>query len=73
MSGKWRMRMNRKKAGIVIGTVIAIAALGGTGFYFREEIREMLPFFQDESAEDRVFVEKVSRVMNQYAGPVKPL
>ena len=69
MSGKWRMRMNRKKAGIVIGTVIAIAALGGTGFYFREEIKEMLPFFQDGSAEDRVFVEKVSRVMNQYAGP----
>lgn len=60
--------MNKKKVGIIIGTVVVIAALGGTGFYFRENIKDMIPFFQEGNSEDRVFVEKVSRVMNQYAG-----
>lgn len=60
--------MSRKKIGILLGTVVVIAALGGTGFYFREDIKGMLPFLQEGSSEDKVYVEKVSRIMNQYAG-----
>lgn len=60
--------MNRKKIGVIIGTVAVLAVLGGTGFYFRDDIKGMLPFFQEGSSEDKVYVERVSRVMNQYAG-----
>lgn len=60
--------MSKKKIGILIGVVVAIAALGGTGFYFRDEIKGMIPFAQSANSADRVFVEKVSKVMNQYTG-----
>lgn len=60
--------MNRKKIGIIIGAVVVVAALGGAAFYFREDIGEILPLTQDGSSEDRVYVEKVSRIMNQYTG-----
>lgn len=51
--------MNKKKLGVFIGTVAVIAALGGCS---------MLPFGQEGSADDRVYVEKVSLIMNQYTG-----
>lgn len=60
--------MSKKKIGILIGVVVVAVALGGTGFYFRDDIKGMLPFFQDGSAEDKVYVEKVSKIMNQYSG-----
>lgn len=60
--------MSRKKIGIIIGAVVVVAALGGAAFYFREDIGEILPLTQDGSSEDRVYVEKVSRIMNQYTG-----
>ena len=60
--------MSRKKIGVIIGVVVVIAALGGTGFHFREDLKGMLPFLQEGSAEDKVYVERVSRVMNQYTG-----
>ncbi len=60
--------MSKKKIGILIGVVVVAAALGGTGFYFREDIKAMLPFLQDGSTEDKVYVERVSRIMNQYSG-----
>lgn len=60
--------MSKKKIGILLGTVVVIATLGGTGFYFRENIKEMLPFLQEGSSEDKVYVEKVSKIMNRYSG-----
>lgn len=60
--------MSRKKIGVIIGVVVAIVALGGTGFYFRENIKDMLPFAGEGSSADKVYVERVSRVMNQYTG-----
>lgn len=60
--------MSKKKIGILIGVVVVAVALGGTGFYFRDAITGALPFFQDGSAEDKVYVEKVSKIMNQYSG-----
>lgn len=60
--------MSSKKIGILIGVVIAVAVLGGTVFYFRDDIREVLPLLGDKSSEDKVYVEKISRVMNRYAG-----
>lgn len=60
--------MNRKKIGMIAGVAVAVAALGGTGFYFREDIGAILPFAQEGNSADRVYVEKVSRIMNQYTG-----
>lgn len=60
--------MSKKKSGILIGVVVAAVALGGAGFYFKDDIKAALLFFQDGSTEDKVYVEKVSKVMNQYAG-----
>lgn len=60
--------MNRKKIVIIAGVAVVIAALGGTGFYFREDISAILPFAQEGNSADRVYVEKVSRIMNQYTG-----
>lgn len=60
--------MSKKKIGVLLGVVVVIAAIGGTGYYFRNEIKEMIPFLQDGSPADKVYVQKVSRVMNQYSG-----
>ena len=60
--------MSGKKAAVLVGVLAVIAAAGGAGYYFRNEIKEMIPFLQDGSPADKVYVEKVSRVMNQYSG-----
>ena len=60
--------MSKKSVGILIGVAAVAAVLGGTGYYFRDDIRQMIPIFDDGSSEDKVYVEKVSRIMNQYAG-----
>lgn len=60
--------MSRKKIGIIIGVAVVVVGLGGAAFCFRETISEMIPFAQEGSSEDRVYVEKVSRIMNQYTG-----
>ncbi len=60
--------MSGKKAAVLVGVLAVIAAAGGAGYYFRNEIKEMSPFLQDGSPADKVYVEKVSRVMNQYSG-----
>lgn len=60
--------MSRKKIGVLIGTVIVIGALGGTGYYFRDELMDLIPFFQEGSTDDKVYVEKISRLINQYTG-----
>lgn len=60
--------MSKKKIAVVIGVVVVIAALGGTGFYFRDAIKEMIPFMQEGNSADKVYVEKLSKVMNQYTG-----
>ena len=60
--------MSKKKIGVILGVVVVIAALGGTGFYFRDDIKGMFASLQEGSSEDKVYVERVSRVMNQYTG-----
>ena len=57
--------MGKKSVGILIGVAAVAAVLGGTGYYFRDDIRQMIPIFDDGSSEDKVYVEKVSRIMNQ--------
>ena len=60
--------MSGKKVAAWLGVLAVLAAAGGAGYYYRNEIKEMIPFFQDGSPADKVYVEKVSRVMNQYSG-----
>lgn len=60
--------MSKRKIAVLVGVVVVIAALGGTGFYFRDQIKELLPFTQSGNSADKVYVEKVSKVMNQYTG-----
>lgn len=58
----------KKKIGVLLGVLAVLAILGGTGYHFRAEIMGIIPFFQDGSSQDKVYVEKVSRIMNQYSG-----
>ena len=60
--------MNKKKVGVLLGVAIVVAALGGTGYYFRNDIKEILPFTREGSSDDKVYVEKISKIMNQYTG-----
>lgn len=60
--------MSKKKVGILLGIVAVVAALGGSGYYFRNDIKEMLSLTREGSADDKVYVEKLSKIMNQYAG-----
>ena len=51
--------MGKKSVGILIGVAAVVAVLGGTGYYFRDDIRQMIPIFDDGSSEDKVYVERV--------------
>ena len=58
----------KKKIGILLGVLAIFAILGGTMYHFRTVLTSAIPFFQDGNSQDKVYVEKVSRIMNQYAG-----
>ena len=60
--------MKKKNVIILIGTIVVIGVLGGTGYYFRDEIANRIPFFQTAKSEDKVYVEKLSKIMNTYTG-----
>lgn len=60
--------MKKKKIAIIAGVVALLAAAGGAGYYYREDLAEVLPFLQAGDPNDKVYVEKVARIMNQYAG-----
>ena len=71
--------MKKKKVIALIGVIVVVAALGGTGYYFRyeigefagekfENIRDMIPCLNPGNSDDKVYVEKVSKVMNTYTG-----
>lgn len=60
--------MSKKTIVILVVTVVVIAALGGAGYMFRDNIASVLPFGQGGNSADKVYVEKVSKVMNQYTG-----
>lgn len=56
----------KKKQVIALIAAIAVIGCAGGGYYFRNDILEF--FAGSASAEDKVYVEKLSRVMNQVAG-----
>lgn len=60
--------MKNKKVIVWISVLAAAAALGGTGYYYREEIGQRIPIFGQSQSQDKVYVEKVSKVMNTYTG-----
>lgn len=57
--------MKKKQVTALIAVAAVLCCLGG-GYYFREEIAGV--FTGSKAAEDKVYVEKLSRVMNQYSG-----
>ncbi len=57
--------MKKKQVTALIAVAAVLGCLGG-GYYFREEIAGV--FTGSKAAEDKVYVEKLSRVMNQYSG-----
>lgn len=63
--------MKRKKVAILLGVIVVLAAVGGTGFYFREDLAEAIntiPFIGKGNSDDKVYVEKVSKIMNLSSG-----
>lgn len=60
--------MKKKKIAVLIGIIVVIGVLGGTGYYFREELMERIPFFQTAQSSDKVYVEKLSKIMGQSTG-----
>lgn len=59
-------KMKKKKVAAIIAVVAVLGGLGAGGYYFREDIMGI--FTGTKAAEDKVYVEKVSRVVNQYSG-----
>lgn len=60
--------MNKKKAAVLLGTLAVLAAAGGACYYYWDEIVERVPFLDFSKSNDKVYVEKVGRIMNQYYG-----
>lgn len=60
--------MKKKKVIALIGTIVLLGAAGGAGYYFWDDIKGAIPFLQGVSSEDKVYVEKLSKVMNQNTG-----
>lgn len=58
--------MKKKQVITLIAVVAVIGCLGGGGYYFKDDILGM--FGDSASAEDKVYVEKLSKVMNQVTG-----
>lgn len=55
--------MSKKKVGIIIGVVVAIAAVGVGGFFLKDRFTT-----SGGNSDDKVYVEEVSSVMNQASG-----
>lgn len=55
--------MGKKKAAVIIGVVALLAACGGAAYYYRDDIMARFA-----ASDDKVYVEKVGRIMNQYYG-----
>ena len=71
--------MEKKKIIIPVVAIAVIGAVGGTGYYYRDNIidvttqaidvvSEKIPFLQSGKSDDKVYVEKVSKIMNTYTG-----
>ena len=64
--------MEKKKIIIPVVTIAVIGAVGGTGYYYRDNVidvateafdvvAEKIPFLQSGKSDDKVYVEKVSK------------
>lgn len=60
--------MKKKQVMILTAAILLIGAVGGAGLYYRDEITSAIPFLQGSKSDDKVYVEKISKVMNQYTG-----
>ena len=71
--------MKKKKIIIPVITIAVIGAVGGTGYYYRDNVMDMaaeaidvvsekIPFLKSGKSDDKVYVEKVSKIMNTYTG-----
>ncbi len=60
--------MKKKKTAVIICLLLLIAAAGGAGFYYREQLMDLIPFLRGANSQDKVYVQKVSRIMNRSTG-----
>lgn len=71
--------MKKKRIIIPVITIAVIGAVGGTGYYYRDNVMDMaaeaidvvsekIPFLKSGKSDDKVYVEKVSKIMNTYTG-----
>ena len=67
--------MKKKKVIALISVIVVAAVLGGTGYYYRDSLVEIkdevimrIPFLNGGKSDDKVYVEKVSKIMNTYTG-----
>ena len=60
--------MKKKKVAVFAGVIVLLAAIGGAGYYYRDQIMELVPFLNFARSDDRVYVEKVGKIMNQFYG-----
>lgn len=78
-SGHLRRNYGKEKIIIPVVTIAVIGAVGGTGYYYRDNVidvateafdvvAEKIPFLQSGKSDDKVYVEKVSKIMNTYTG-----
>ena len=58
--------MGKKSVGILIGVAAVAAVLGGTGYYFRDDIRQMIPsaLLKKNSFESSSWVEPMDFTSN---------
>lgn len=60
--------MKKKKVIVSIGVVVVIGALCGTGYHYRSELMSVIPVYQTANSGDKVYVEKLSKVIGNYTG-----
>lgn len=60
--------MKKKKVIKWITAIVIVGAIGGAGYYYRNDLLGMIPFLQAGKSADKVYVERISKIMNTYTG-----
>lgn len=58
----------KKRVIKIIATLLAIGAIGGGAYYYRAEIMDLIASLQEGNTEEKVYVEKLSKIMGYASG-----